>query len=107
MAIQTQMATADELLKMPDDGFRYELVRGELKEISLAGRQHGKVAIELAWQLAQYVEENQLGEVYAVGTGFRLSSNPDTVLAPDVSFVRQERVESLEDDEELFTGEEI
>jgi hypothetical protein len=30
--------TAEELLKMPDDGFRYELVKGELVKIAPAGR---------------------------------------------------------------------
>ena len=30
MATTTQLMTAEELLDMPDDGFRYELVRGEL-----------------------------------------------------------------------------
>ena len=30
----TRPMTADELLAMPDDGFRYELVRGELNPVS-------------------------------------------------------------------------
>ena len=30
MATTTKLMTAEELLEMPDDGFRYELVRGEL-----------------------------------------------------------------------------
>ena len=32
MATQTKLITAEELLNMPDDGYRYELVRGELQE---------------------------------------------------------------------------
>jgi len=30
MSSAVQLVTADELLRMPDDGFRYELVKGEL-----------------------------------------------------------------------------
>lgn len=31
----TKTVTADELLAMPDDGFLYELIRGELSECHL------------------------------------------------------------------------
>jgi hypothetical protein len=33
MDVVRQQVTADELLHMPDDGFRYELVRGELRRM--------------------------------------------------------------------------
>ena len=39
----TDLITADELLQMKDDGFRYELVRGELIKMSPAGHQHGRI----------------------------------------------------------------
>lgn len=89
----TAKVTAEELLHMPDDGFRYELVKGELIKMAPAGKEHGKLAMRLGWRLAQYVESHGLGEVCAAETGFHLSSNPDTVRAPDAAFVRQSRVE--------------
>lgn len=88
----TQAITADELLQMPDDGFRYELLKGVLVKMAPAGSEHGKLAMRLGWRLAQHVESQKLGIVYAAETGFQLASNPDTVRAPDVAFVRQERV---------------
>jgi Uma2 family endonuclease len=51
--------------------------------------------MNFAWHLTQYVEENQVGAVYAKGTGFVLSSNPDTMRARDVAFVNQARVETI------------
>ena len=87
-----QTITADELLQQPDDGFRYELVKGELVKMAPAGSEHGKLAMRVGWRLAQHVESQNLGNVYAAETGFQLASNPDTVRAPDVAFVRQERV---------------
>ena len=87
-----QTFTADELLQQPDDGFRYELVKGELVKMAPAGSEHGKLAMRVGWRLAQHVESQNLGNVYAAETGFQLASNPDTVRAPDVAFVRQERV---------------
>lgn len=95
MAVVRQQVTADELLHMPDDGFRYELVQGELRRMNPAGNVHGRIAVRFTWRLAQYVEENRLGTVYAAETGFRLSSDPDTVRAPDVAFVSRARVEAV------------
>ena len=45
--------------------------------------------------LIQHVRANKLGRVYAAETGFRLALDPDTVRAPDVAFVRQERIEEV------------
>ena len=80
---------------MPDDGFRYELVQGELRRMNPAGNVHGRVAMSFAWRLAQYVDENRLGTVYAAETGFRLATDPDTVRAPDVAFVSRVRLEAV------------
>jgi Uma2 family endonuclease len=95
MSTTAQLMTAEELLSMPDDGFRYELVEGELRRMSPAGHNHGRIAIRLTVPLGKYVEEHGLGEVYAAETGFLLKENPDTVRAPDVAFVRQEQVEAI------------
>ncbi len=87
--------TAEELLHMPDNGMRRELVRGEVREMAPAGKQHGNLAMKAGWRLGQHVETNGLGEAYAAKTGFILARNPDTLRAPDVSFVRQEVVASI------------
>ncbi len=92
MSTITQPVTAEELLKMPKDGFRYELVKGELKKMSPAGFEHGAVAVNITIMLGQHVKAHRLGIVCAAETGFEIATAPDTVLAPDVSFVRQERI---------------
>ncbi|MCA1566802.1 MAG: Uma2 family endonuclease [Acidobacteria bacterium] len=104
MSATTQLMTAEELLEMPRDGFRYELVEGELKRMSPAGHNHGRIAMRLTVPLAQYVEAHGLGEVYAAETGFKLKSNPDTVRAPDIAFVRQERVEAVGETKGYWPG---
>ena len=95
MSTTEQLMTADELLRMPDDGFRYELVKGELRKMAPAGHEHGRVAVRFTWRLAQHVETNNLGVVYAAETGFTLATNPDTVRAPDVAFVSRERLDEV------------
>ena len=95
--------TADELLTMPHNGYRFELIKGELHQMPPAGSQHGRIALKIGWRLAQYVEENGLGETYAAETGFIIDTAPDTVRAPDASFVAKERAGAL-DAEGFFPG---
>ena len=92
MSSTVQLVTADELLKMPRDGFRYELVKGELIKMAPPGDEHGIVTVNFFLQLGQHVKLNKLGAVYGE-VGFLLASNPDTVRAPDSAFVRRERIE--------------
>jgi Uma2 family endonuclease len=86
------LLTADELLRLPDDGWRYELVRGELQKMSPAGGRHGEVSMELYLSLGTFVKQRRLGRVYGSDTGFRIARNPDTVRSPDAAFVRADRV---------------
>lgn len=94
MVTKTRAVTADELLRMPDDGFRYELVRGELRQMSPAGHGHGYVAMRIGALLFQWVEQHRLGRVFAAETGFVLDRDPETVRAPDAAFVRAERLDA-------------
>ena len=93
MATTATLMTAAELLAMPDDGFHfYELVKGELITMAPAGGEHGAVGIRAAVRIGVIVEANDLGVVFNADTGFIISTDPDTVRAPDVSFVRKERI---------------
>lgn len=94
MSTEVQLMTADELLAMPDDGFVYELIKGELIKVSPPpGYEHGIVAMNIAGPLYEYIKKKNLGKVCAAETGFLLEQNPDTVRAADAAFVRRERVD--------------
>lgn len=92
MTSTTQRSTASELFEMPDDGFRYELVKGELRRMSPSGSEHGAIVVNITLLLGRYVKANRLGVCFGAETGFKIASDPDTVRAPDVAFVRRERV---------------
>ncbi len=85
------LLTADDLWRMPRDGRRYELVKGELVEMTPVGPRHGAIARRLGAKLGEFADAHQLGETM-VETGFCLERQPDTVRAPDVSFLSKERV---------------
>lgn len=104
MVVVQKPVTAEELLVMPDHGLRNELVRGEVRWMAPAGNVHGRIAVNVTTPLDQHVRENDLGLVFAAETGFKIESGPDTVRAPDVAFVRRERVEEVGEVEGFWPG---
>lgn len=85
--------TLEEFANLPDDGWHYELVEGRLVRMSPPGGEHGALALDLGGPLRGYTKARNLG-VTLVEAGFLLSApgHLETVLAPDVAFIRSERV---------------
>ncbi|HZS04457.1 MAG TPA: Uma2 family endonuclease [Blastocatellia bacterium] len=95
MSITTQIMTEEDLLKMPDDGHRYELVEGELRQMPPTGFEHGSVTMNLSVPLATHVRIHNLGRILAAETGFviaRTKDNRPTVRAADIAFVAGNRI---------------
>jgi Uma2 family endonuclease len=91
MTIQaTKLITAEELFEMGDIG-RVELIRGEIVRMSPAGSEHGRIAAKVLRLIGSFTEERKLGVVFAAETGFTIERDPDSVRAPDVSFVSSGR----------------
>jgi Uma2 family endonuclease len=86
------------LERLPDDGRRRELIRGELIDMSPTNSRHGRVVGRLGARVVDYAFEHDLGDVYVGDTGWQLEYNNDTVLAPDISFVRKERLEQVNEE---------
>ena len=93
-ATTTHLMTAEELADLDDLYYRYELVKGELLTMSPPKREHARVSANLIMILGIYVKANNLGEVWA-DSGFKLESNPDTVIAPDLSFTAKRGLTNL------------
>lgn len=91
MATTTRTAaTEEDLLAAPEDGYKRELVDGEIC-VSPAGARHGHVCVELVTRLAPFVKERRLGFVFDSSTGFRLPGG--NVRLPDVALVARGRFE--------------
>lgn len=89
----TTLLTADDLWNLPKDGKRHELVKGELRTMAPAGFEHGAVGSNLHGALFIHVKGNNLGLLLGAETGFVIERDPDTVRAPDIAFVRKQRID--------------
>jgi Uma2 family endonuclease len=78
--------TEDELLALPDDGRKYELVDGRAKEVP-TGARHGRIGTRLIRLLGPYADEH--GELFDSNTGFRMASG--NIRSPGVAFVSRLR----------------
>lgn len=87
-----ELMTAEQLLVADIPNKSTELVRGRLIVREPPGTYHGLVQSRLNFLVAAFVHERKLGAVFGQDTGFRIASDPDTVLAPDLAFVRHERL---------------
>jgi Uma2 family endonuclease len=92
MTAPPALMTAEELLETNIPNKATELVRGRLVVREPPGSRHGTVAMNLAVRLANHVESLGAGQIFAAETGFTLFRAPDTVRAPDIAFVRRERL---------------
>lgn len=90
---ETRRMTEDDLMRIPDDGYRHELLEGFLVSEPPPGWGHGERQTGLLLLLGNHVRSRRLGKV-VVEVGFVLARHPDTVRAPDVAFVRRERLEA-------------
>ena len=103
MTMIANAVTAEDLLAMGPKGRWLELYQGEVRAVSPANVRHGDIAGQIGMILRQYVSPRKLGRVIIEG-GYILARNPDTVLGPDVSFLRQSRVPEAGLPEKFFEG---
>jgi Uma2 family endonuclease len=100
----TKLYTAEDLWEMGDDA-RVELLEGELIDMgSPTNEGHGSISGIFAWAIGDYAMRTNAGRWYTAEPGFVLARNPDVVLAPDVAFVRMERVAHGEQRQRYIEG---
>ena len=96
MATKTLLTLA-EYEALPDDGRDFELIEGELSEVSRPKRGHSRLQTRILLALGRFLEDHPLGEADAEA-GFLLEREPATLVAPDVSFLSRERAEAVAPD---------
>jgi Uma2 family endonuclease len=91
MATVERLISAEDLFKMPNLG-RCELVRGVINMMSPAGSEHGRIVWNITLLLGNFIKSHKLGTMRGAETGFIIRHDPDTVLAPDASFILADRL---------------
>ena len=99
-----RLLTQDDLFHLPDDGLRYELVRGHLVSEPPPGYRHGRTAATLTFELEDYARAHGHRIAVTCDVGFCLSREPDTVRAPDVAVLQRSRLATFDDDRRYFPG---
>jgi Uma2 family endonuclease len=92
MSTEVRRATIEDVATLPDDGQRYDLIKGNLIRMSLARGRHGEIASKINWLVGNVVWPERLGRVYTAEAGFILARGPDVLLCPDVASVSSERL---------------
>ena len=89
IATEKKLVTAGEFSVMTWLDCHAELVSGVVVTRAFRSAEDGSVTMEIAARLHKAAKV--YGRLVAAGTGFVLGRDPDTVRAPDVSFVSQAR----------------
>lgn len=90
--LDTRLLTIEEFARLPDDGWRHELVEGRVIREPYSGFQQGATAVNVGYVLHEFARPRGLGRV-VLGTGFVLWDAPPTVRGPDAAFVLQSRLD--------------
>ncbi len=89
-SVAQHLLTAEEFWETANSK-RRELVHGEVVENPIPGALHGGVVATVSALLGTWA--NRVGGEYiGIRAGYILTRNPDTVLGPDVSYLRADRI---------------
>lgn len=83
MTTARKLLTAADLLAMPDDGNRHELVRGKLVTMPLPGIMQTVVTGNIGFRIGNFIEERDLPYIDGPQAAAFTEQNPDTVRAAD------------------------
>ncbi len=86
----TGVMTEEELLALPEDGWQYELIEGRLVRMPPSGVRASEIAFIIGAAILAFVRPRRLGAVTGPDGGYRLGMATD--LAPDVGFIRADRL---------------
>ncbi len=90
--------TYQDWLHFPDDGWKYEVIDGELYMSPPPGTGHQRSSIELAARMYLYAKDNDLGQVLEAPCAVLLPTQP-VPLEPDIFFIRKEQLHIIKENQ--------
>lgn len=108
MSTATDLMTAEEFLRLPDDGIERELIDGEVRERGMAvrNRWHTFVEAQIVFALEGWRRTQKLprGTLHSGEVGSLLFRNPDHVVGIDVAYFPPEASEKRSEETTLLDG---
>lgn len=92
MATTETLLTAEEYLRLPDNGCPTELVRGRVVTMNVPNFRHATLCGRVAVLLGYYVQQHDLGHLLSNDSGLVTERDPDSVRGPDISFYSYSRI---------------
>jgi len=84
--------TYDDYARLPNDGWKYEVMRGELYMSPAPRPRHQRSLLRLSAEMDRFVNQRQLGEVYISPIDVILPRNLGTPVQPDILFIRNDNL---------------
>ena len=84
--------TYDDYARLPNDGWKYEVIRGELYMSPAPRPLHQRVSGNLTFELQRFVRSGGLGEVLTAPIDVILPRNLGTPVQPDILFIRNDNL---------------
>ncbi len=81
----------EDYLRLPDNGFRYEIVKGELIMSPAPTTRHQLMATYMVSALFDFAKKHKLGEVFSAPIDVRLGHSA-ALVQPDILFIAKERL---------------
>lgn len=97
-------ATIGDVYRLSAEGERYELVEGRLAEMSPTSPPHAAIEAWIGHVFLGHIVPRDLGMVYVGEMLCRLDTTGRLARAPDVAFVRRERLPPDDGGESAFPG---
>ncbi|MBA2520275.1 MAG: Uma2 family endonuclease [Chloroflexia bacterium] len=92
MTITTRIMTVEELEQAHVPDGLWEVIDGELVEVTGAGGEHTTVALTIILRLGNFVTPRRLGTVLLPDSGIVLGEAPLVMRLPDTGFIRADRL---------------
>lgn len=83
--------TYEDLLLLPEDGLRHEIIDGEHYVNASPVTRHQRISYHLVLAIGKYLEDHPLGQLFFAPLDIVLS--PNDVVEPDLMFISNERRE--------------
>ena len=86
------LLTAEQFVRLPDDGRRRELVAGQIMDIHMPPPKHGFACSKIDRAIGNFVDANNLGRVATNDSWVKTREGPDTVRGADIAYWSYERL---------------